>query len=105
MARLLVAIATLLDAFYLREMGLTSHKLLGQLSGLGLNAAVAILNEACDPSQPSADAPHRPPSTFRATGREPPHLASAPRRTTPTRRSSPYDTTKQPSAVEGQGTG
>ena len=76
-ARLLVAIATLLDAFYLREMGLTSHNWLGQsASSLGLNAAVAILNERSDPSQPSADAPHRLPSTLRATGHEPPSLAS-----------------------------
>ena len=66
---------TRLDAFCLCEMGLTSHCL---VSFFCLNFAVAILNEASYPSQPSADAPHRLPSTLRATGHEPPHFGPNP---------------------------
>ena len=76
--------ATLLDAFYLREMGLTSHNWLGQsASSLGLNAAVAILNERSDPSQSSNDAPHRLPSTLRATGHELPQFGLSPTKNDP----------------------
>ena len=45
---------------------------------VGSKFAVAILNEASDPSQPSADAPHRLPSTLRASGHEPPHFGLGP---------------------------
>ena len=64
-----------------------------------LKFPVAILNERSDPSQSSNDAPHRLPSTLRATGPNSRIKPPASTRTTPTRRSSPYDTTKQPSAV------
>ena len=39
-----------------------------------LKFPVAILNERSDPSQSSNDAPHRLPSTLRATGHEPPQF-------------------------------
>ena len=61
-------------------MRLTSH-LLGQT--FCLNFAVAILNEASYPSQPSADAPHRLPSTLRATGHEPPQFGPSPTKNDP----------------------
>ncbi len=45
--------------------------------------AVAILNEGSDPSQPSVNAPHRLPSTFRATGHEPAHFGLSPTKNDP----------------------
>ena len=44
---------------------------------------VAILNERSDPSQPSADAPHRLPSTLRATGREQTQIGLSPTKNDP----------------------
>ena len=45
--------------------------------------AVAILNEGSDSSQPSGAAPHRLPSTLRATGRKPPVFGPSPTKNNP----------------------
>ena len=73
-ARLLVAIATRLRTIFRCDVTADSASSVGSF---------AVSNERSDPSQPSGAAPHRLPSTLRATGREPPHFGPSPTKNDP----------------------